>query len=672
MAKLIIWDEKTAQQELHKRLTYAQEARKQHEYQWEENERTTFNTRAMGSTPGVSVSFESEAELGVSDIDGTNNNVGVNYTFKNLRLIHSQLSANPPTVVARPTSNDPSDRRKADAADRLIRFAVRKYKMQELFDRVSLNTLVYGTGIIKTIWDTEKGDIVDIDETSGELTMEGDIDFTVPTPWDIFMDPDATCLDEVKYVFERIYMPYEEAIFRFPEAKEMLDKYRITEEARRDANTAQTVFDTKRYDVVELYQYWEKGLPFNGMVGRFCYITRNGELLSPVAPNPMRFSPPRDRGTSGIGEIPQKPLPAKAVLPYHIFTDIDIPGTVWGRAVVSYETALQETYNKMMNVMLDNLHAHGVARMILPEGAEIADGAVTNSPWDIIKITGTQPPHFMEPMPLPAAFPQLIQQTKQGIDDMAGVNEALFGQQSREQSGFLMQYATNQANMIRRRLFNKYVLVTESVYKFYLDIIRKYWDESRVIHVLGKEKAFEAIDIKGADIEGGFDLVVEYGASLSLDPTTRRSEILNMMPVFEKAGISTRSILQMLKLNELEGLYDKAQLAADRQRELFEEMLSNDIYVAPRDLQDHKNMLEYAYEYVMTTEYKYLPPEQQALIDRHIKEREQLAAQGAAAAGGAAGIPGMAGGGGGAAGELPAVPGGAPMDVMQMGPKQQA
>ena len=669
MAKIVIWTPEQASQELHKRLAFCIDSRKTFEYQWEENERTVFNTKGRPSQPNVSVSFESEVQLGISDVDGSNPNVGVNYAFKNTRLIHSQLSANPPTVVTRPTSNDPSDRRKADAADRLIRFAIRKYQMQETFDRTSLNTLIYGTGIVKTIWDPEKGDIVDFDETNGELTMEGDIDFTVPSPWDIYIDPDATSIDEIKYVFERIHMPYEEALYKFPQHKEILDKYRLTEETRRTEYGTNRNLNEKRYDVVEIYQYWEKGLPYNGMIGRFCFMTRNAELLSDVGPNPMRFSPPKNRGVEGLGDGVDKPLPAKAVLPYHIFTDVDIPGTVWGRAVVAYETSLQETYNKMFNVMLDNLHAHGVARMILPEGAEIADGAVTNSPWDIIKITGTQPPHFMEPMPLPAAFPQLIQQAKQGIDDMAGVNEAMFGQQSREQSGFLMQYATNQANLIRHRLFNKYVMMTESVYRFYLNLIRKYWEESRVIHVLGKEKAFEAVDIKGADIDGGFDLTVEYGASLSLDPTTRRTEVLNMMPLFEKAGISTRTILQMIKLNELEGLYDKVQLAADRQREFFEEMLAKDIYIAPRDLQDHKNMLEYSYEYVMTTEYKYLPPEQQALIDRHIKEREQMAAAGMAGAG----APGMPAAGGGPAGPLPAVPGAAgPLDVMQMGAKQQA
>lgn len=669
MARIIIWTPEQASQELYKRLSFCVDSRKSYESQWQENESTLFNTRGKPSGPGVSVSFESESQLGVSDIDSSNPNVGVNYAFKNTRLIHSQLSANPPTVVTRPTSNDPSDRRKADAADRLIRFAIRKYQMQELFDQASLNTLIYGTGIIRTVWDPDKGDIVDLDEESGELTMEGDIDFTVPSPWDIYIDPDATRMEEVKYMFERVFMPYEEALYRFPEHKDILDKYRITEETRRTEYGTNRNFNDKRYDVVEIYQYWEKGLPYNGMIGRFCFMTRNAELLTNVGPNPMRFSSPKNRGVEGMGEISDKPMPSKAVLPYHIFTDIDMPGAVWGKAVVSYETSLQETYNKMFNVMLDNLHAHGVARMILPEGAEIADSSITNSPWDIIKVTGNQPPHFMEPMPLPAVFPQLIQQAKQGIDDMAGVNEAMFGQQSREQSGFLMQYATNQANLIRHRLFNKYVMVAESVYRFYLNLIRKYWEESRVIYVLGKEKAFEAIDIKGADIDGGFDITVEYGASLSLDPTTRRTEVLNMMPLFEKAGISTRTILQMVKLNELEGLYDKTQLAADRQREFFEEMLAKDIYIAPRDLQDHKNMLEYCYEYVMTTEYKYLLPEQHAIIDRHIKEREQMAAAGAAAV---AGVPGGVAGGG-PAGPLPAVPGpGAPLDVMQMGPKQQA
>jgi len=667
MARIITWTPEAAKKELAKRLQYCKDARKNHEYQWEECERAVFNTRAKGFSPNLSVSFQSEVELGITDVDSSTNDIGINYTFKNLRFIHSQLSANPPSVVVRPTSNDPSDRRKADAADRLIRFALRQYKMQELFDRTSMYTLVLGTGFVKTIWDPEKGDIIDMDETTGELTMEGDITISNPSTWDIYIDPDATCWDEVKFMFERIYMPYEEALFKFPGMEEILEKVRIKEEAQRHEYGSHTALTEKKYDVVEVYQYWEKGLPYNGMVGRFCYITRDGELLTPIGPNPFRFSPPKDHGISDLtGTEDTKPLPSKAILPYHIFTDIDLPGTCWGRSIVAFESPLQDMYNRMLNVTMDNIQAHGVARLILPEGAEIADGSITNSPWDIVKITGNQPPHFMEPMPLPTSMPQMIAMTKQGIDDMAGVNEAMFGQQSREQSGFSMQYATNQGNMIRRRLFNKYVLLTETVYKSFLNLVKKHWEENRVIYVLGKEKAFEAVDIKGSDIDGGFDLVVEYGASLSLDPTTRRQEILTMMPLFKEAGISARTALQLLKLNELEGMYDIVQMAEDRQREIFEEMIAKDIYIPPRELQDHTNMLSYAYNFLMTSEFKYLRAEHQALVERHIKEREQIKMASAAAAQPVApGMPGAAP----APGGLPAVPGaGGPLDVMQAGP----
>jgi hypothetical protein len=656
--KVSPWSTEQAKSELFKRLSHAKDHRRPDEVQWDENKRTLYSTRGNGGLDSdVSISFTSDDELGVSD----NPSVAINYAFKNYRFIHSQLSANPPSVVARPTSNDPSDRRKADAADRLIRYAIRKYNLQELFDLCSANTLQYGTGIIKTIWDAELGDIQDIDEETGELIMEGDLAFSVPSPENIWLDPDAAMGGDLKWVFEEIPMPFEEACYRFgEEKKDILEKWRQKGESNLSGNPA-----GKKYDVVRVLQYWEKGLPHNGMLGRFCYCTPDCELLTPVKANPFRFSRPKDRGLDVPEGPADKERPGRAQLPYHLFTDIDVPGRVWGRSFLTYEAPLQDLHNRLINTVMDNVAAHGVARIILPEGAEIADDSITNSPWDVIKITGSQPLHFMQPMQMPTAVNDLITMVRQGLDDMAGVNEAMFGQQSREQSGFSMQYATNQGNLIRRRMFNKYVLLTESVFKAFLNLVRKYWNEGRTIYVLGKEKAFEAIDIKGADIDGGFDLVVEYGASLSLDPTTRREEILTLLPLFEKAGIDTGTVLQMLKLNELEGLYDRVAMAKDRQREEFEEMIKTGVYVPVRELQDHKARLIYAYEFVESTEYKYLDPSSQALIDRQVKEREMQAAKGAAPS-----APGPLPQG--PTGALPAVPGsGGPLDVTQQGPAIQ-
>jgi hypothetical protein len=215
---------------------------------------------------------------------------------------------------------------------------------------------------------------------------------------------------------------------------------------------------------------------------------------------------------------------------------------------------------------------------------------------------------------------------QQAIDAVSGVNENMFGQQSREQSGASMQYATNQGNMVRRRLFNKYVLAVESMYKGILNLCRKHWTVARVIHVIGKEKALEAIDVKGSDIDGGYDVVGEYGVTLSLDPITRREEILTLQPLFEKAGVQARTALRMLKLNELEGMYDKLDMAANRQKAIFDEMIATGRYIPPKRFRDHENMIAWALDYFMSQEFESLPEDIQALCERHIEERTKVAA----------------------------------------------
>ncbi len=57
-------------------------------------------------------------------------------------------------------------------------------------------------------------------------------------------------------------------------------------------------------------------------------------------------------------------------------------------------------------------------------------------------------------------------------------------------------------------------------------------------------------------------------------------------------------------------------------------------------------MLDYAYKYRMSSEYKYLDDDSKILIDKHIKDREELAAKQAAPAPGpggeAGGMPDLA------------------------------
>lgn len=641
--KINTWDDALASKNILKRFKDAAEQRKDFEPRWLSNERAVYRTG--------NYSFNDLASLAVPGVDQSaadSNNV---YIFKNLRFLHAQMSANPPSVVMKPASSDQDDHRRADAADRVVRWSIRQYQMQEQFDQLTLNTLVYGTGVMKTVWNSNKGEILEFDEENGEVKLEGDIDITVPFVWNIFVDPDARSWKDVKWVIERIYMDYDEAVAKWPDKKEELDGAKISEENRDSLRgTQNSDIVNRRYNSVELLEYWETGLPTNGYMGRHCLTTASGKVIEKCRPSPFRFAKSGAYRKISEADLPEEiieqkrsKLPEQALLPFHILTDIDVPNIPYGRSAVEYVSVLQDNVLKIDTATMDNIYAHGAARLVVNDTAEV-DSSLSNSPWDVIKVSGNQPPYYME---VPQLMPEMVTTRMnhiQGINDGMGVNDAMFGVQKRETSGTSMNYATNQGNMIRRRIFNKYVLAVESVYKAILNLVVKHWPVTRTIAVLGKENALESVDLKGTDIDGGYDVVGEYGVSLSLDPMSRREEIMMMQPLFEKAGVPARTSLKLMKLNELEGMYDRLALAENRQREIFDQMIATGRYIAPEDLMDHENMISWALEYFMTQEFQSMEEELKQLCKQHIRDRVQVAAQEKAAfAGGgqAAAMPGQ-------------------------------
>ena len=620
------------------RLADAMDMRKQYEEQWRHNEVLLYNALAEEAYDYKGPVTAEVLQRVFKDDDSED--TGVNYVFKHHRFLNAQMSANPPSVQVRPTSSDPADKRRADTADRLCRHGLRAYAMQEKIDLNNGATLLYGTGFVKTSFDENAGEIKSFDEETGELEMTGDVSIDNMTIWDIWLDPHARTWDKVEYVFERKWHTMEEAAMLWPDKEELLIEYLkdMDDDTKNEGNIGQVKLREQR---VPVFYYYEKGLPVNGMQGRHVVMLQDGTPLKSLCKSPFRFYEINEDKEEVARQVKMEAMgievdrgPEVALLPFHILTDIDVTDHVYGKSFIEYASPAQDTINRLDTMTLENVAAHGYCRIILPEGADIAEDSITDTPWEIVRVEGGRDPHFFEVPKLMPEVNQLRDRHHGGIEDMAGVNDSMYGKQEREQSGFSMQYATNQGNMIRRRIFNKYVLMVEGIYRSYLALVQRHWKDDRTIKVLGREKSYQLYDIKGSDILGGYDLVVEYGSSLSLDPTSRREEIMALMPLFEKAGVDSRSLMSMLKLNELEGMHDLTELGKARQQEVFEKIIQGggEVYIPPRAMADHKNMLIHCNEFVMTAEFRDLDPKVQILIERHIEERVALS-QGKAPAG---------------------------------------
>lgn len=610
------WDNATAAKELTKLLKKDKKYRKQFESTWLYNETTIYTPYIQDDGGGKTNSDIQYAEVYDALTDGfsTSSDMGINYAFKYHRFIHAQMSANPPSVIPQPNSMEYDDRRSAEVADAFIHYGRKKHKLQEMIDLLSLQPLTYGTGFIKSIYDPFAGDkAIDFDEETGAITMEGDIQIKPCLIWHIWIDSDADIWDDVKHVFQRYYKPYEEVCALFPKHKEKLEELRgqFTKEHFHQKE-AKEVYE----DLVEVYEYYEKGTPLNGMDGRHCVfvVSKTGEvtLLTNIKSNPHPH----------------------AQLPYHIITDVDVPGQVYGKTFVEYITRLQELLNAIDSTVLDNVQAHGVARLVVFDAAELPDEAISSDSWDILNIKGAggQAPMFINP---PALMPDLYKLRDAilvGMEEIAGVNSSMFGNMNREMSALSLQTSINAGNMVRRRLFNKYTLCVESVYTHYLQLVKKHYSDPRKIRVVGEEGAVSVAYYSSADLKDGCTLKVDYGESFSLDPASRREEIVQLIPFMKEAGLTMSQILDKFMLNEVKGLFDMNSVGKRRQLEIFDEMISKFeedgilISIEPEKNEDHASMLVAAREFRMSMLFKTLDVQLRDAIDNHIDQRIEMGA----------------------------------------------
>lgn len=667
--KILPWTKSEAKKILERRLKGAKEYRKMLlEPEWAMCRNSIFDD------PDLYANLTSGLEAGDTEDFDLGSRIDVKYAFRNYRLVHSHMSANPPVATARPQSQDQEDRRAARAAGQVMRWFFSTEDMHDKNDLVNVDLLSTGTGISKVLLDKGEGDIVSFDKEKMEVELEGRIKL-VKVPVDfIWIDPNAKTQDDVKYIFELVQMSISEIKSCMPNKVAMIRKSATTNKTYDPRSETMSgilgsggetgASDNGIDTLYNLYHYYEVGLPENGMLGRYCMLTDDGTVISDLSISPCLSYPAPDlkerKKARQEGRTPERGVP-KAYLPYQIITDIDMPDRVYGRSSLFYVVPAQNLMSNLDSAMAEAMKAHGVVRLLLPEGAQLGKDAVGNSSVEIIPIknTGDGEIKFMQPAGLPAAMTELRANMKMGVDDMWGVNDNMFGQSEREQSGYQMQYAVNQGYLIRKRLFNKSVRFVRAQYMALMAHVIQHWSVPKALSVLGEESGSDVVELMGMDIFGGYEVDVEYGTHLPLDPMARRDDLIKYMPILEQAGVSKKSIASALKFADLEYVQSIGELSRDRAKEIIDYITVKHIQAEPTSKhEDHEGIVAYLLEYVNTADFKHLSDKIRALIDEHIDMRVQLAAQNAATA---APVPG---GPGEATGPVPGMPPGPPPPPM--------
>lgn len=529
-------------------------------------------------------------------------------SVKGVLFLHSKLCMSDPDVTVNARNSDQANKAAAENAQRYIPYMKDHVGLQEKIEAGPyLNCCINGTGILYTGWDTDGGEYPLTEIPEGitpeqlqqlDIKMEGDYDVRSVATENFLIDASAKTFDDANFVFEEVkHVPIEKALFTFNEEwqHEILKSY--CKEHSTEGETDETS-ETRKKNTVTLWEYWERGRPWNGFLGAHCVF------VDPRAPKLlMRRANPFDHKR----------------LPYNLLTDIDVPEHPYGMSRLVYVYQVQRSVDTMLSLIMNNIALHGSAKMLMPEGG-VNDEAMTNDPRDITffnAATGGKPDWF-RPTNVTTDVWQLYSIFRKYIESIYGMGEFSQGQIPRELSSYAVQLALEADDKYRIRLFNKKRAFLKSAYTYLLEVTKQYMTDERKLKIVGVEgftgnEYFSAVDLKG-----DYDLDILHGVYLPEDPGARKTQLLEFVKsgLYEKAGGDMRKLASLLVDSDMLGVKDALEMAYKLQQNETRRIIKGEeiqVEVWDKD-EEHLRAID---DFVSTEEFNILPRDIKDAIWNH-------------------------------------------------------
>ena len=173
--------------------------------------------------------------------------IAVNLAFSTINVIAPSVSVNHPKIVVTP--NQPEDQDRAAFVEAVVNHLWKHHDFRKPFRRAVKDFLIFGHSWVKVGWkfleqerrlgETEREDLynealdeadqfaMEAPELAGGLPTDDEMAANIPqtammvvedqpfveriSPFDVFVDPEATCLEDAKWIAQRIIRPLEEA-----------------------------------------------------------------------------------------------------------------------------------------------------------------------------------------------------------------------------------------------------------------------------------------------------------------------------------------------------------------------------------------------------------------------------------------------------------------------------
>lgn len=456
-----------------------------------------------------------------------------------------------------PSTNDERDVKSAKVSKKIIKSIKNKLKLQSIIAQGIKWSEVCGTCFYKITWNSDKGQVVGLDE-GGRPVRSGEVEVSVVSPFEIY--PDNLVTEKLEELQSIIHAK----AYSTEEVKAMFD---VTVKGQ-DVNVYS--LDSVNSSI--------GGLGFNGTMPKMIESRKSDSVLVIERYNRPNATYPNGRLTIVAGDK----LVYDGDLPYKIGSDderdfpfvkqtaIEEPGSFFGTSIIERLIPVQRAYNAVKNRKHEFINRLSMGVLSVEDGSVDLDNLEDEglSPGKILVYRqGSSEPKYLQGESLPNGLSEEENALLEEFNKISGVNDILNSSSlSSNISGTALELLISQdeerLNASIESIRGANIEIARKILKLY----KQYAIFPRLARIVGENGQVELFYFSSCDISSD-DVEIENVSSGLSSMTQRREMIFSLLEkgIFndENGQLSSKmkcKIFEMLGMGNWESAQDLNEL----------------------------------------------------------------------------------------------------------------
>lgn len=538
-----------------------------------------------------------------------------NFVFSTIETVKPVMLSENPKILALPQSEDMQT--KSDSVQKALDYEWQRTHMMLILGNVVTNTLLYGKGIIGVLWDKESQNGL------------GNVRPIVIPPFNFFIDPSATNIDDAEYAIYATYKNVGELAKAFPDnADEIKNSSTQPSDAYLNHGKITDSVSMMRNQVLYIEAYFRD------------YSTELTEEQdeSGNTTKTEKLKYPKGRLVMLAGDVllhDGENAYEDGKFPFCAMNCYDMPGEFWGMGEVEQIISPTNSVNLLTNSIIETAELTSNPIWIMDKNSGVAKGSLTNRKGLVIRKNPGTEVRREQPPSLPAYIQNIIDILKADIENISGVYDVTRGQKPTGiTAAAAIQALSEQAQgRIKLKVQNLEYFLGE-VGGMWLSRIQQYWVSKRTIRVMGVDYKPSFDTMCGDDVDGDFDISIVAGSTMPVNKSGKLQQMVQLAQTHAEDGlpvVDRQTMLENADIANLQEVLKRFKDIKEQQAQQQQEQIQQQAQAQAQQMQAQQQQIQQQQQFEMQMEQMKMQGQQnsqvQGMQQQHQGQIDQLTQQ---------------------------------------------